>query len=112
MRVAVITGGMGGLGESISTKMHTAGYRVVVTHSPSNTKAEEWLSAQKAEGREFSAYAVDVADFDSCKECVARIIQEVGPIDILVNNAGITRDTTASALARLRLPCGLRARLG
>jgi acetoacetyl-CoA reductase len=86
MRVAVITGGMGGLGESISTKMHTAGYRVVVTHSPSNTKAQEWLSAHKAEGREFSAYPVDVADFDSCKDCVGRITQEVGPIDILVNN--------------------------
>ena len=80
--------------------MHTAGYRVVVTHSPSNTKAEEWLSAQKAEGREFSAYAVDVADFDSCKECVARIIQEVGPIDILVNNAGITRDTTFKKMTK------------
>jgi acetoacetyl-CoA reductase len=37
MRVALITGGMGGLGESISTKMHAAGYRVVVTHSPGNT---------------------------------------------------------------------------
>ena len=34
MRVAVITGGMGGLGDSISAKMHAAGYRVVVTHSP------------------------------------------------------------------------------
>ena len=42
MRVAVITGGMGGLGNSISTKMHAAGYRVVVTHSPGNTKAKEW----------------------------------------------------------------------
>jgi NAD(P)-dependent dehydrogenase (short-subunit alcohol dehydrogenase family) len=50
------------------------------------------LRAQ-ADGGEFSAYPVDVADFDSCKECVARIAQEVGRIDILVNNAGITRDT-------------------
>ena len=100
MRVAVITGGMGGLGESISTKMHTAGYRVVVTHSPGNTKAKEWLAAQKAEGREFSAYPVDVADFDSCKECVGRIAQEVGPIDILVNNAGITRDTTFKKMTK------------
>ena len=41
MRVAVITGGMGGLGDSISTKMHAAGYRVVVTHSPGNTKAKD-----------------------------------------------------------------------
>jgi len=88
MRVAVITGGMGGLGDSISTKMHATGYRVVVTHSPSNTKAKDWLSEHKASGREFSAYPVDVADFDSCKECVARIAKEVGPVDILVNNAG------------------------
>ena len=36
-RVALITGGMGGLGETISTKMATAGYSVAVTYSPSNT---------------------------------------------------------------------------
>ena len=51
MRVAVITGGMGGLGDSISTKMHAAGYRVVVTHSPTNTKAKEWLSEHKTSGQ-------------------------------------------------------------
>ena len=38
MRVAVITGGMGGLGDSISTKMLAAGYQVVVTHSPGTRK--------------------------------------------------------------------------
>jgi len=69
MRVAVITGGMGGLGDSISTKMLAAGYQVVVTHSPGNTKAKEWISGHKTSGREFSAYPVDVADFDSCKMC-------------------------------------------
>ena len=100
MRIAVITGGMGGLGDSISTKMHAAGYRVVVTHSPGNTKAKEWISEHKASGREFSAYPVDVADFDSCKECVARIAKEVGPVDILVNNAGITRDTTFKKMSK------------
>jgi len=100
MRVAVITGGMGGLGDSISTKMHAAGYRVVVTHSPGNTKAKEWISEHKASGREFSAYPADVADFDSCKECVARIVKEVGPVDILVNNAGITRDTTFKKMSK------------
>ena len=82
MRIAVITGQMGGLGDSISTKMHAAGYRVVVTHSPGNTKAKEWISEHKASGREFSAYPADVADFNSCKECVARIAKEVGPVDI------------------------------
>ena len=56
MRVALITGGMGGLGELISTKMHTAGYRVVVTHSPGNTRAKDWLAEHSAAGRKFSAY--------------------------------------------------------
>ena len=100
MHVAVITGGMGGLGESISTKMHAAGYRVAVTHSPGNAKVKDWLAEQKANGREFTAYPVDVSDFDSCKACVNRITKEVGPIDILVNNAGITRDTTFKKMTK------------
>ena len=100
MRVAVITGGMGGLGNSISTKMLAAGYQVVVTHSPGNTKAKEWISGHKTSGRKFSAYPVDVADFNSCKECVARITKDVGPVDILVNNAGITRDTTFKKMSK------------
>jgi acetoacetyl-CoA reductase len=93
-RIAVITGGMGGLGESISTKMHAAGFRVVVTHSPGNKSAANWLAEHKAQGYEFSAYEVDVSDFDSCQQCAQRITAEVGPVDVLVNNAGITRDTT------------------
>jgi acetoacetyl-CoA reductase len=100
MHVAVITGGMGGLGESISTKMHAAGYRVAVTHSPGNKKVDEWLAEQKSNGREFSAYPVDVTEFDSCKECITRIGNDVGPVDILVNNAGITRDTTFKKMTK------------
>jgi acetoacetyl-CoA reductase len=100
MHVAVITGGMGGLGESISTKMHAAGYRVAVTHSPGNTKVKDWLAAQKASGREFTAYPVDVSDFESCKGCIGRIATDVGPVDILVNNAGITRDTTFKKMTK------------
>jgi acetoacetyl-CoA reductase len=100
MRTAVITGGMGGLGDSISIKMRAAGYRVAVTHSAGNVKAKNWLAEHKAAGREFSAFPVDVADFDSCKECIDRIAKEVGPVDILVNNAGITRDTTFKKMTK------------
>ena len=42
-RVALITGGMGGLGETISTKMADANYRVAVTYSPSNKTCRRWL---------------------------------------------------------------------
>jgi acetoacetyl-CoA reductase len=93
-RLALITGGMGGLGDSISTKMHAAGFKVVVTHSPSNKNAAQWLAEQKAKGFEFAAYGCDVADYDSCKACVEKVEKENGPVDILVNNAGITRDMT------------------
>ena len=49
-RIAVVTGGMGGLGESITTKMADAGYRVVVTYSPSNTKYKSWREEMKQRG--------------------------------------------------------------
>jgi acetoacetyl-CoA reductase len=93
-RIALITGGMGGLGEIISMKMADAGYQVAVTHSPSNKTSEEWAVGMKAKGYDFHTYACDVADFESAKACAAKIAAELGPIDILVNNAGITKDTT------------------
>jgi acetoacetyl-CoA reductase len=85
---------MGGLGESISTKMHDAGYRVVVTYSPGNANADNWVKQMKARDYNFVAFPVDVADFDSCQQTMAKVQSQVGPVDILINNAGITRDMT------------------
>ena len=63
-QLAVVTGGMGGLGESISTKMADAGYKVVVTYSPSNTKYKAWLDEMKGKGYSFAAYPVDVVSYE------------------------------------------------
>ena len=93
-RIAVVTGGMGGLGETISTKMADAGYSVAVTYSPANKASAKWLTAMKDKGYDFKAYGCDVTDFESSKACVRQVACEVGPVDILVNNAGITRDMT------------------
>jgi acetoacetyl-CoA reductase len=93
-RVAVITGGMGGQGETISTKMVDGGCRVAVTYSPSNKTSARWLGDMHEKGYEFKAYPCDVTDFESCKACVSKVAAEVGPVDILVNNAGITKDMT------------------
>jgi acetoacetyl-CoA reductase len=94
-RVALITGGMGGLGEAICIKMAALGYVVVTTYSPGNKKSAEWLDAMKQQGFSFKAYPCDVADYDSAKACVEQITKDLGrPIDVLVNNAGITRDMT------------------
>ena len=61
-RVVLVTGGMGGLGEVISTKMSAAGYRVAVTYSPGNTKHAEWVADMKARGHDILAVPCDVAD--------------------------------------------------
>ena len=99
-RIAVVTGGMGGLGESISTKMADAGYKVVVTYSPSNTKWKGWIDEMKGRGYAFGAYPVDVADFDDAAAKVTQIQKEMGAVDILVNNAGITRDMTFKKMTK------------
>ena len=93
-RVALITGGMGGLGETISRKMADAGYRVAVTYSPSNKTSVKWLAEMQESNYDFKAYQCDVTDFDACKACIDSVVSAVGPVDILVNNAGITKDMT------------------
>ena len=93
-RVALVTGGMGGLGEAICIKLAALGYKVVTTYSPGNTKAPEWLDAMNRQGYGFRAYPCDVSDYESAAACAQKVATEVGPIDVLVNNAGITRDMT------------------
>ncbi|HEY4637406.1 MAG TPA: acetoacetyl-CoA reductase [Burkholderiales bacterium] len=110
-RIAVVTGGMGGLGESISTKMADAGYKVVVTYSPSNTKYKAWLDEMKSQGYGFGAYPVDVANFDDCAAKTQRITAEIGAIDILVNNAGITRDMTFKKMGKADWDAVMRTNL-
>ena len=99
-RVALVTGGMGGLGEAICVKLAALGYKVVTTYSPSNTKAQEWLRAMNDMGYGFKAFPCDVGDYDSCKKCVEEIVKDMGPIEVLVNNAGITRDMTFKKMTK------------
>ncbi|MEO8524170.1 MAG: acetoacetyl-CoA reductase [Caldimonas sp.] len=110
-RVVLVTGGMGGLGETISTKMADAGYRVVVTYSPGNKTSGEWLAGMKASGYEPLAVACDVADIDSCAHAVAEVLGKVGAVDVLVNNAGITRDMTFKKMDKVNWDAVMRTNL-
>jgi acetoacetyl-CoA reductase len=110
-RVALVTGGMGGLGETISTKMADAGYKVVVTYSPGNKAHGEWVAGMKKRGYDIQAVACDVADYDSCVKAVAEVQAKVGAVDILVNNAGITRDTTFKKMDKVNWDAVLRTNL-
>ena len=110
-RVALVTGGMGGLGETIATKMVDAGYRVVVTYSPGNTKHREWVQGMKGNGYEILAVQCDVSDMDSCTRAVGEVQGTVGAVDILVNNAGITRDMTFKKMDKVSWDAVMRTNL-
>ena len=110
-RIALVTGGMGGLGEAICVKLAALAYTVVTTHSPGNTKAREWLETMRKQGLAFHAYPCDVVDWDSCTACVAQITKEVGQVDVLVNNAGITRDMTFKKMDKANWDAVIRTNL-
>jgi acetoacetyl-CoA reductase len=110
-RVALVTGGMGGLGEAICIKLAALGYSVVTTYSPSNTKAREWLQTMRVQGFDFYAYACDVTDWESCQACVRKVAAEIGPVDVLVNNAGITRDMTFRRMDKINWDAVIHANL-
>lgn len=97
-RVALVTGGMGGLGTAICRRLHDAGFTVAVTHSPHNSAPEGWLGAERDEGYRFRAYKVDVADFADAEWMMQRLLADLGRLDVLVNNAGITRDKSLSKM--------------
>lgn len=92
-KIALVTGGMGGIGTAVCIRLASNGYQVVTTHSPQNAGVKEWLASMERQRLTFWAYPCDVADYDSAQGCIARIQEEVGAVDILINNAGVTRDT-------------------
>ena len=96
-RTALVTGGMGGLGEAIARTLHDAGHTVLVTHSRSDEAASTWLKKEADAGYTFVSYDVDVSDWISCRRMGQRIVADGHGVDILVNNAGIHGFTKALA---------------
>ncbi len=92
-RIALVTGGTGGIGTAMIKRLTKAGHRVA-TNYRNEEKARAWQEELKADGVDCLIVPGDVADFASSQEMVKEIEAKLGGIDILVNNAGITRDTT------------------
>ncbi|WP_027135371.1 acetoacetyl-CoA reductase [Geminicoccus roseus] len=92
-RVALVTGGSRGIGAAISVALKEAGYQVAANYAGNDQAANEF---SKQTG--IPVFKFSVAEFDACKEGVAKVEAELGPIDVLVNNAGITRDTSFSKM--------------
>ena len=93
-RLALVTGGTGGLGQAICKRLSDDGFAVVALHSPGNRQVGEWLVQREREGYALVAEPVDVSDFESCARTVEGIRARFGPVTVLVNNAGITQDAS------------------
>ena len=92
-RVALVTGGTGGIGSAICKKLADMGHRVA-TNYRNEEKTQAWLQQMRAQGYEITAVKGDVSSPEEAEALVREAEAKLGPIDILVNNAGITRDTT------------------
>ena len=90
-KVALVTGGTGGIGAAICLKLAESGARVA-TNYRNEEKAIAWQAEAKKAGHDIAIYQADVSDFDACQAMVDQVEKDLGPIDILVNNAGITKD--------------------
>lgn len=88
-RVALVTGGMGGIGTAICQVLSAQGVKVIATyHRATEEEAEQWRLTQASAGYSVGLHQVDVASFESCQ----KMADDLEQIDILVNNAGVTRD--------------------
>ena len=92
-RVALVTGGTGGIGSAICQRLADQGHRVA-TNYRDEAKALAWREKMLARGCDVAIFPGDVSDPDTAEQMVHAVEAALGPVEILVNNAGITRDTT------------------
>lgn len=86
-KVAVVTGGNGGIGKGIAIGLAEAGASIAIVgrDSEKNQLAKEEIISTGVDSKD---YICDVSDPNSVNTCVSKIYEDFGHIDILVNNAG------------------------
>lgn len=88
-RIALVTGGSGGIGSEICRHLAAAGYRVIVNYNSNKTKAEATLNSLKNEGHQI--FKASVTNSQELAEMATFVKKEYGRLDVLVNNSGITK---------------------
>ena len=94
-RVAVVTGGTGGIGSAISQRLASE-YQVVACYFKNglHEEAKQWQLSQKVAGYEIDILYADIVNFADCEKLAALVKERYGRVDVLVNNAGITCDAS------------------
>lgn len=99
-KIAVVTGGMGGIGQAICQQLYDQGMRVVSAYSRTQEAALHWQEEQKKAGYDYDIAYADVTDFSSCESMINKVETDIGTIDVLINNAGITRDHACNKMSK------------
>ena len=89
-RVAVVTGGNGGIGLGIAEGLAQAGATVVIAGRDAGKNAAAVMKLE-ALGARAAAIETDIREADECRTLIAKSAEKFGRLDILVNNAGISR---------------------
>ncbi len=95
-QVAIVTGGRGLYGASISEGLCEAGATVVIA-SRNGAKCEAYAETLRAKGYNAVGMSLDLSDDDSIKKLAADVWEKYGRIDILINNAVDRRNMTSLA---------------
>lgn len=106
-RIALVTGGIRGIGEAIALELKAKGHTVVATYAGQDDAANAFKTRTG-----IAVYKWDAGDFDACQKGVAQVEKEVGGVDVLVNNAGITRDGFLHKMGKEAWEDVLRVNLG
>ncbi|WP_225847464.1 SDR family oxidoreductase [Streptomyces sp. HPF1205] len=88
-RVALVTGGTGGIGLAVTHRLAKDGYAVAVHYAGNKAKADEAVAAITAQGGKAIAVRGDVADEEAMAAAFDATESEFGGIDVVVNTAGI-----------------------
>lgn len=94
-RIAIITGGTGGIGSAIAERL-APDYRVIACYfnNGKHEKAREWQARQEQAGRSIDVLYANISDYTDCERLVTLVHERYGRVDVLVNNAGITADSS------------------
>jgi 3-oxoacyl-[acyl-carrier protein] reductase len=88
-RVAIVTGGSGGIGRAVAERLAKDGLAVAVHYAGNKTNAEQAVSAITAAGGTALAVSGDVADEGDMTSAFDAVEAALGRVDVVVNTAGI-----------------------
>ncbi|MFD3444519.1 SDR family oxidoreductase [Microbacteriaceae bacterium 4G12] len=88
-RIALVTGGSGGIGRAVSERLAQDGYSVAVHYSGNRDRAEEVAASARSAGADAMVVSGDIADETQMTELFAEVDREFGGLDVVVNTAGI-----------------------